>query len=631
MTVPSTRVTDATHTILEEAGKARPINEDHDFADVERGFVAASADRQIKAADGRVVWDLDAYEFLRGPCPETAHPGLWRQGQLLARDGLFEVVPGVYQARGFDASVMSFIEGERGVIVVDPLISTETAAAAWSLYRQHRGDRPVAAMVYTHSHVDHFGGVRGVISDEDVASGRVEVIAPEGFMQHAVSENVFAGPAMSRRAAYMYGTSLPKGPDGQIGVGLGQAMSTGQVTLIPPTFDITETGQDLTVDGVRIVFQVTPGTEAPAEMNFYLPGRRALCAAENATHTMHNVLTLRGAQVRDARAWAMYLNETIALWGDELEVVFASHHWPTWGRERAVEFLAAQRDMYAYLHDQTVRLLNRGATGAEIAEELRLPPALERAWHTHGYYGSLSHNTKAVYQRYLGWYDGNPAHLWPHPPVEAGRRYVSAMGGAGAAMGVARAAFIAGDYRWAVEVLSHILFSGHGDAETRELAADAFEQLGFGAENGTWRNEFLAAADELRHGVFGTPIGADQGGILEAMTAEQIFGALAIQIDGPRAWDDHLMLSWVVTDTGLTYVTELRNGALTFRQAVEPADSGPTVTIGRRTLAQICTGTVDLESAVARGVVGVDGDASVVQRLLELVAPLDPNFAVITP
>jgi linear primary-alkylsulfatase len=344
-----------------------------DFEDAERGFVGRSAARQVTAADGRVVWDLDAYAFLDGPAPDTVNPSLWRQGQLLTRDGLFEVVPGIYQLRGFDLSVMSVIEGDEGVIV-DPLICQETAAAAFALYRQHRGDRPVRAMIYTHSHLDHFGGVKGIVSQEEVDAGSVSIIAPDGFMEHAVAENVFAGTAMARRAGYMYGAALDKGPTGQVGTGLGQTTSTGEPTLIPPTVDITTTGQEMTIDGVRIVFQVTPGTEAPAEMNFCFPDHRALCAAENTSHTLHNILTLRGALVRDAHDWARYLTETIGLWGDDLEVVFASHHWPTWGRERAVEFLATQRDMYPYLHYQTLRLINQGYVGAEIAEMLEMPP-----------------------------------------------------------------------------------------------------------------------------------------------------------------------------------------------------------------------------------------------------------------
>lgn len=587
--------------------------------------------RQILSDNGRLVWDLDAYDFLRdAEAPATAHPSLWRQGQLLIQDGLFEVTPGIYQLRGFDLSVMSVVETDSGVIVIDPLISKETAAAAFALYTEHRGERPVKAMIYTHSHVDHFGGVKGIINQDDVDAGRTMVIAPEGFMEAAIVENVFAGPAMTRRAGYMYGALLDKGPAGQIGTGLGQTTSRGTVTLIRPTIDIAHTGQELTIDGVRIVFQVTPGTEAPAEMNFYVPDFRALCTAENTSHTLHNILTIRGAVVRDAHAWAHYLTETIGLFGDELDLVFASHHWPTWGRERAVEFLAMQRDMYLYLHDQTLRLLNQGCTGAEIAEVLEMPPALEQAWHTHGYYGSVSHNVKAIYQRYMGWYDANPANLWPHPPVEAAKRYVAAMGGPAKALAEAQRAFDDGDYRWCCEVGKHMVFADDSNAAARELVAAAMEQLAFGAENGTWRNAYLAGAKELREGSFGTPVatGVD---LAVALTVPQIFDSIAVRIDGPKSWHEHLVLSWVFTDEGATFVTELRNGVMHHRQVEAPVPGSTTFRLTRITLVQLILGILPIADALTGGLVDIDGDAQELQRLLAVIAPVDPGFAIVTP
>ncbi|MFJ9698693.1 alkyl/aryl-sulfatase [Streptomyces fradiae] len=615
-----------------------PSADERDFEDADRGFVGRSGTRQITATDGRVVWDLDAYAFMEGDAPETVHPSLWRQGRLLIKDGLFEVVPGIYQLRGFDLSVMSVIEGDSGVVVVDPLVSKETAAAAFALYTEHRGVRPVVAVIYSHSHIDHFGGVnidhfggvKGVVSEDDVRSGRTQIIAPDGFMEHAASENVFAGTAMARRAGYMYGAALEKGPAGQVGTGLGQTVSTGEATLIPPTVHVTETGQTLTVDGVRIVFQVTPGTEAPAEMNFYLPDHRALCTAENTSHTLHNVLTIRGAQVRDARAWADYLTQTISLWGDELDVVFASHHWPTWGRAQGVEFLGLQRDLYSYLHDQTLRLLNQGYVGPEIAEMLRMPPALEAVWSTRGYYGSVSHNVKAVYQRYMGWYDGNPAHLWAHPPVAAAQRYITAVGGVDAAVGIARQAFDEGDYRWAVEVLNHVLFADEDHIPARALQADALEQLGFGAENGTWRNAFLSGAHELRHGRFGTPTTAAAPDIMAALTVEQVFAGIGVRIDGPRAWDEHIVLSWVLTDEERTHVLEVRNGALNQRVADAPAPGSTTFTLTRPVLISLLTGARELPAALAEGSVSVDGDPADLGRLVDLLAPVDPDFAIVT-
>ena len=496
-------------------------------------------------------------------------------------------------------------------------------------------------MIYPHSHIDHFGGVKGVIDEADVDAGRIAVIAPAGFMEEAVAENVFVGTAMGRRSDFMYGAALPKGPDGQIGRGLGQTTSTGEPTLIPPTIDITHTGQELTIDGVRIVFQMTPGTEAPAEMNFYFPDHRALCTAENTSHTLHNIVTRRGAQQgvevddSDARRWAAYLTETIDLWGDDLEVVFASHHWPTWGRDRSVEFLAMQRDMYAYLHDQTLRLMNLGYVGAEIAEMLEMPPALAEQWHTHGYYGSVSHNVKAVYQRYLGWYDGNPAHLWPHPPVAAAERYVAAMGGADAAVAHARAAFDDGDLRWAVEVLDHVLFADEHHEEARALQADAFERIAFGAENGTWRNVFLVGAKELRDGEVATAAGRGAPDLLGALSVEQILSSVAIRIDGPKAWDLHLVLSFVITDRAdsddETYVFELRNGVANHRRTAAPAAGSTTLTLARRSLIELFTGRLDFFAALDDGTIVLDGDPAALGTLVSVIGKTERNFPIVTP
>lgn len=445
-------VAEPSHHIVEQnrqAAQTLPLSDTADFADADRGWIAALNPGVVRDSDGKVVWDNSSYAFLREDCPPSVHPSLWRQSGLVSKQGLYEVLPGIHQVRGLGLSNMTLVEGTTGVVVIDPLISRETAAAALALYRAHRGDRPVTGLIYTHPHVDHFGGALGVTTPDDVRSGRCPVLAPAGFLEHAVAENVYAGPAMARRSAYMYGAALDRGPRGQVGSGLGQTTSTGAIGLIPPTREITRTGQEETVDGVRMVFQLTPGTEAPAEMNFYFPAHRALYTAENATHTMHNLLTLRGAPVRDPRMWAGYLTEAITLFGGSAEVAFASHHWPTWGADRVVDFLALQRDLYAYLHDQTLRLINQGYVGSEIAEILQLPPALRDSWHTRGYYGSVSHNVKAVYQRYMGWFDGNPAHLWEHPPVESAERHVAAMGGADEVLKKGRRAYTEGDYSWA--------------------------------------------------------------------------------------------------------------------------------------------------------------------------------------
>jgi alkyl sulfatase BDS1-like metallo-beta-lactamase superfamily hydrolase len=570
-----------------------------------------------------VVWDNESYRaFLQGEAPATVNPSLWRQSQLNTIDGLFEVVPGIYQVRGFDLSNVTFVEGDTGILVIDPLISVETAAAALTLYRLHRGDRPVVGVVYTHSHVDHFAGVKGITTQADVDAGRCPIIAPDGFLEHAVSENIYAGTAMTRRAAYMYGPVLARGPEGQVGAGLGQTTSIGTISLIAPTDVIVATGEERVVDGIRMEFQLTPGTEAPAEMNLLFPDHRALCMAENATHVLHNVLTIRGALVRDARTWSRYITEAIELFGDRADVEFASHHWPTWGRERFTAYLELQRDLYAYLHDQTLRLLNRGLTGIEIAEEIELPPALEQAWHARGYYGSVSHNVKAIYQRYLGWYDGNPAHLWQHVPVEAGRRYVAAMGGADAVLTHARAAFDEGDFRWVAELVNHVVFAEPDNAAARALQADALEQLGFGSENGTWRSAYLSGAVELRHGSFGTPVLTSSPDFLGALAPEQIFDAIAIRVDGPRAWDERLSIGVTLTDTGESWRLDLRNGVLVHRPA---AVEGVDVAIGttRAALPRLLAGTTD-------GAV-IDGDASVLARLLGVLEAPDPDFAIVTP
>ncbi|GAA5019609.1 alkyl sulfatase dimerization domain-containing protein [Terrabacter aeriphilus] len=620
---------DATPTITAQQRSLHerlPFADEHDLEAVDRGFVAALEPGVVTGADGRTAWDGDSYAFLRGEAPDTVNPSLWRQSGLVARQGLFEVVPGLYQVRGLDLSNISFVEGESGVIVIDPLISAEPAAAALGLYRAHRGQRPVVAVVYTHSHIDHFGGVKGVTTQEDVDASRCQVIAPAGLVAEAVSENVYAGTAMSRRAGYMYGASLPRGERGQVGAGLGQTTSSGSVTLIVPTVDVTSTGEELVVDGVRMVFQMAPGTEAPAEMHFHFPDLRALCMAENSTHTLHNVLTLRGALVRDPHAWSGYLTEAIDLFGEQTDVVFASHHWPTWGRQECVEYLSLQRDLYAYLHDQTVRMLNQGMTGPEIAEAIELPPALEAAWHTRGYYGSVSHNVKAVYQRYMGWFDGNPAHLWQHPPVEAGRRYVEFMGGADEVVRKAQGSYDAGDFRWAAEVLSHVVFSDEHHAGARELLAATFEQLAYGSENGTWRNFYLSGAHELRHGSFGTPTSAAAPDLLAQLTPEQLFDALAIRVHGPRSWHLHLRLDVALTD-GDRFRLTLRNGVLTYSSALRHDEPDLTLRMPRAALGALMSGA---DPGTVDGV-DVSGDPGVLQALLGALDAPDPDFAVVTP
>jgi alkyl sulfatase BDS1-like metallo-beta-lactamase superfamily hydrolase len=596
------------------------LKERTDFHNADKGYLGSVSYRTITDGSGREVWDLEAYAFLGEECPPTAHASLWRQSRLTAKHGLYQVTQGVYQVRGFDLSNVTFIEGTRGVIVVDPLLSVETAAAALALYREHRGPRTVTAVIYTHSHADHFGGVRGVVGEgEDIP-----VIAPTGFLEHAVAENVYAGTAMNRRAIFMYGAELAKSPDGQIGAGLGQTTSTGTISLIEPTRSITVSGQHEEIDGVRIEFQLTPGTEAPAEMNFYLPDLRALCMAENATHNLHNLLTLRGALVRDPRVWARYLTEAIERFATRSEVLFASHHWPTWGTGELTEFLCQQRDLYAYLHDQTLRMLNQGYNGTEIAERIQMPPALERAWHTHGYYGSVSHNVKAIYQRYMGWFDGNPAHLWELPPEESAKKHVEYMGGAQSILPKARAAVEAGEWRWAAQVLNYVVFADPDDTDARELLAEVYDRLGHGSENGTWRNFYLQGAAELRGNKPASSLDSASPDVLGALSLEQVFDSIAIRIDGPRAWDTRLTIDWRFTDLDTEIRLSLANGVLTQTSGHDGTPADLTVTLTKpQLLAMVASQSLDG--------IQTDGDPRVLSTLMGLLDDVDRDFDIVTP
>lgn len=617
----------ASPTIRAQHAAARetfPFADTRDFADAERGLIAEPSSDSVRSASGDIVWDNGTYAFLAGEAPETVHPSLWRQSRLVTKAGLFEVTEGIYQVRGFDLSNMTIVEGDAGIIVIDPLISQETAAAGLALYREHRGDRPIAAVIYTHSHLDHFGGVLGIVSQNEVDAGRVTVVAPDGFLEHAIAENIYAGTAMSRRAGYMYGAALERGPHGQVGAGLGQTTSTGSVGVIVPTLLIRETGETHTFDGIEIEFQMAPGTEAPSEMHFYFPKHRALCMAENATHTLHNLLTLRGAVVRDPHVWSQYLTEAIARFGPRTDVLFASHHWPTWGSEEVTEFLSLQRDLYGYLHDQTLRLINSGCTGAEAAENFPLPPALVNAWHTHGYYGSVSHNVKAIAQRYLGWFDGNPARLWPHPPAAQAERYVAAMGGVDRVVELARTAFEDGDFRWAATLLDHAVFADEHHAAARDLYADTLEQLAYGSENGTWRNFFLSGATELRHGTFGTPTSANSPTIVAQLPPEMLLDAVAIRVNGPRAWDLDLALRLELSDLDRSFRVTLRNGVLVYVEDGE-GPVGLTIRTTHPRLLMLAAG--DLDSAGLE----LDGDRGALEALLTVLDRGDPDFAIVTP
>jgi alkyl sulfatase BDS1-like metallo-beta-lactamase superfamily hydrolase len=613
--------------------EALPFADTQDFEDAARGFVATLPEVEIKNAQGRVVWSLRDYAFLaRAEAPPTVNPSLWRQARLNLHHGLFQVTDRIYQVRGFDISNMTLIEGERGVIVVDPLISAEVARAALDLYRAHRGDRPVTAVIYSHSHTDHYGGVRGVLDEARVTAGDVPVVAPARFMEEVASEAVLAGTAMVRRGQFQFGPTLPKGPRGQVDAGLGKTTSRGTVTLIPPTLTIAAPIETHRIDGVEIVFQLTPETEAPAEMHMFHPALRALNMAENATHNLHNLYPIRGAQVRDANAWAKYIDEARDRFGRDADVAFAQHHWPVWGGERVREFLAAQRDLYKFLHDQTVRLMNHGFKPAEIAERLALPRGLASTWHVRGYYGTLSHNSKSVYQRYLGWYDANPANLDPLPPVERGRKYVEYMGGAAAARARAREDYARGEYRFVAEAMSHLVFADPTDAEARRLGADALEQMGYAAESAIWRNAFLQGALELRRGRPDTaaraPVSPD---VVRAMTLDLFFDYLAARLDGERAEGLRFVLGWVFPDLGRRYVLTLQNCALTYLADRDAERPDATITLARPVLDRLVLRELTIDAALAQGLATIVGDPQPLTRLFGLLDDFPLMFDVIEP
>ncbi len=615
------------------------VGDDADRERATRGLVAP-APRQVNHEGGWPSWNLDAYAFLDGAPPAEVNPSLWRQAQLNNAAGLFEIAPGFHQVRGMDLANMTVIEGAVGRIVIDPLTSVQTARAALALVDEHLGPRPVTAVIYTHSHVDHFAGVRGVIDEADVISGKVRVIAPAGFLEAAVSENVVAGNVMTRRGSYMYGALLPVGPQGHVDAGLGKGIPVlSDQGLIAPTEEVSDTNTELVVDGVRIVFQVTPNTEAPSEMNFHFPDHRVLCMAENCTCTLHNLYTPRGAQVRDALGWSKYLQEAIDLYGDATDVCFASHHWPRWGRDEIVEHLAQQRDTYRFLHDQSLRLANHGLVAAEIAEELRLPPELEATPASRGYYGTVNHNAKAVYQRYLGWFDGNPAHLHPHPPVEAATRYVEFMGGADAVVEKARVSFDAGDYRWVAEVVSHVVFADPDHLAARALEADALEQLGYQAESGPWRDFYLTGAQELRTGpppATITPTAAPD--TVAAMTTEMLFDYLGVRIDGLAAAVRTWAIDVVVTDRSERWRVGIERGALNATRTGDgiSAASGADVTIEAThpALAQLLfspTPVDELAALIDGEAVEARGDRAALEAFLATLDSFTLMFPIVTP
>jgi alkyl sulfatase BDS1-like metallo-beta-lactamase superfamily hydrolase len=611
------------------ARAALPKDDGRDAAFASQGFIATRTDPIIRNKDGKPVWNLAAYDWMKGDVPATVNPALWRHVSILRKNGLFKLAEGVWQVRGFDLSNMTVIGGRTGWILIDPLTNRETSAAALELVNQQLGTKPAVAVIYTHSHADHFGGIRGIVSPEDVKSGKVTIIAPERFTEETASENVIGGPAMGRRASFQFGSALAPGAQGQMGSGIGTAVAAGEITLLSPSDTITRTGETRTIDGVTLEFQMVPESEAPAELNVMLPERRTLLIGEIATCSLHNILTPRGAQVRDALAWANYLTEAIRLYGDRTETVAASHCWPHFGKEEVRAYLTLQRDNYKYLHDQTVRLMNKGLTQAEIAEALIPPPALTNEWTNRGYYGTYNHNSKAIYQRYLGWYDANPANLNPHTPVERAKRYVDAMGGADRVVALAKAAMVSGDYRWSSDLLNQLVFADPQNAAAKALLADSYEQQGYQAEAATWRNMFLSAARDLREGPKAS-VGTTSLDLISAIPTGLLLDSIATRLDPAVIGEKALALNFHFADRD-------EKARITVENAVMIAEMGeahakPVVTLtGPR---QFFLGLFFLKLPLAQlegAGLKVEGDRTAIEALQAAIETPPNVFNIVMP
>lgn len=619
------------HRLLTEL----PFKDETSFDNAKRGFIAPLPNNGvIKNTKGEVIWDLGKYAFIKehANTPETVNPSLWRQSKLISMGGLYKVNEHIFQVRTADLSNITFIEGPEGIVVIDPLISTETAKASMELYFKHRPEKPVVAVIYTHSHVDHYGGVKGVVDEKDVQEGRVKIVAPEGFTKNAVTENVMAGNVMSRRASYMYGNLLPQSVTGQVGAGLGLTTSTGTVSLIPPTDIISKNQQTLTLAGLEFVFHMAPDSEAPSEMFFYIPEYKALCTAEDATHTLHNTYSLRGAKIRDPLAWSKYLNEAIYLWGDEVDVLFAPHHWPVWDQKNIVKHLKLQRDMYRFINDQTLHFANQGFTMTEIAEKVKLPESVSHYWSNRGYYGSMNHNTKATYVKYLGWFSGNPATLHPLPPVESSKKYVEYMGGAEHIMAQAKKDYEKGNYRWVAEVMNHVVFANPDNQKARNLEADALEQMGYQAESGPWRNFYLSGAKELRQGLKKYPTATTASpDTIRAMDTELFFDFLGVKLDGEKASNMQLTLNFSFPDINEKFVVELVNGTLHHIKGYQSENADATITMDRTVLNNIILQNLTLHKAIEDKKVTIEGHQQALTQLLGLMDSFNFWFNIVTP
>jgi alkyl sulfatase BDS1-like metallo-beta-lactamase superfamily hydrolase len=601
-----------------------------DFDDARRGLIARP-EGQILGPDGAVLIDFAAFKFVEGDAPPTVNPSLWRHARLNAEIGLFKVTDGIHQLRGFDIANMTLIDSDSGWIVVDPLTSTESASAALAFARQHLGDKQVAAIIFTHSHIDHFGGALGVISAEEVAARSIPVIAPEGFLEEATSENVMVGTAMARRSAYQFGKDLQRSAKGLVDTGLGKAVAYGSFGILAPSLLISKPTEEHVVDGVRLVFHNVPHSEAPAELSFSIPERKAYCGAEILAQTMHNLLPVRGAKVRDTLLWAGYLQDALDQLGDT-EIYFASHNWPIWGKPRIAEFIRAHRDVYKYTHDQSVRLINAGYTPREIADEIRLPESLQKQFGARGYYGDLRHNAKAVYQFYIGAYDGNPANLDPLPPSESATRYLELIGGADKAVAAAQSAFDQGDYRWVAELLNQVMFAQPDHLPARELLIRTYEQMGYAAEAATWRNSYLTAASELRQGPPKT--GVDRSRFIDVLSqtpVERFLEAMAAGLNGPDAEGVNLSINLVLSDSNESFVLWIENAVLHHRRGGPDANANATLKLSKAMFVQLMAGTAGATDLLLSSEVDVDGSRIDLGRFFGLIDKAPGTFAIVTP